>query len=576
MWTVSGLNVVKSTNNRYFESIELSPIEKTRRLATFYSKAAPVFFSYIGLDSVHYTKKILLGKYYKITDEEEDWNKLHDWGSQTINDVINELKGYYVKAGQIISTRVDIFPEQYTSKLSSMQDNLEPVNTELIKDEIRRELLGGAELTDLFSEFDDTPIGSASIAQVHRARLLDGRVVAVKVQKPGIEAKLLGDIGNLKAFSKLVSASLPVDYHKVFCELEKTLIFELDFFHEAQAMLKMAAAVSHTPNNRPKPVAPVQIPLPIMGLVSRRVIVMDFVEGIPLSKAAAEMKDRGIGSNSVAAKLFGRRLLSALTDAYSSMIFGSGIIHGDPHPGNIFICPNGDVALLDCGQVKTLTHAQIMGLASIVLCVNTWEKAVPGSPVAQEMIRSLAEKIRVAGVLFRPGVGDECAAAVAILLLGNNNCTLPGGYSGLELSSTSPIVQIVEFPAELVLLGRATFMIKGIASKLGLAWGLSDRWAAVAQEALAAQLPHERLPVWSAAVMPSGSGGGDDAAKTLREVQTSVTAAASMVLAYARTQVLVRLPQAVLRLLLSVVPRLLVVWRKILAVGGSTNSNGIV
>ena len=87
------------------------------------------------------------------------------------------------------------------------------------------------------------PLGSASIAQVHKATLLDGRKVAVKVQRPGIDAKLLGDIKNLKTFAKIVQNSLPVDYYKIFTELERTLQYELDFLFEAQATHKVATGM---------------------------------------------------------------------------------------------------------------------------------------------------------------------------------------------------------------------------------------------------------------------------------------------------------------------------------------------
>lgn len=164
-----------------------------------------------------------------------------------------------------------------------MQDALDPVDGNIIKDVVRRELLNGGPLSDLFSEFDDIPLGSASIAQVHKAKLLDGRTVAVKVQRPGIEAKLMGDITNLKQFSKVVSQALPVDYYKIFTEMERTLKDEINFLHEAQAAQKVAAAVAHLPNNKPtKP--PVIVPLPITGLVSKNVLVMEYVEGLPLSR----------------------------------------------------------------------------------------------------------------------------------------------------------------------------------------------------------------------------------------------------------------------------------------------------
>ena len=183
-----------------------------------------------------------------------------------------------------------------------MQDALDPLDGEEIKQIVRQELLDGGDLNELFLEFDIEPLGSASIAQVHRAKLLDGRVVAVKVQRPGIESKLLGDIANLKNFAKIIADFLPLDYYKVFCELERTLIYELDFLHEAQATAKVASAVSHSPKNKPR--APsVTVPLPISGLVSRRVMVMEFVEGTALSKIASKMQSAKVQPGSPEAVL---------------------------------------------------------------------------------------------------------------------------------------------------------------------------------------------------------------------------------------------------------------------------------
>lgn len=132
----------------------------------------------------------------------------------------------------------------------------------------------------------------------------------------------------MKNFAKIVSDSLLIDYYKIFCELERTLIYELDFLHEAQATMKVAAAVHHSPSNVKLTRAPVRVPLPIPGLVSKRVMVLEFVEGKALSKLAAEMEKSDRPSSKAEMLLFGGKLLSALTDAYGNMIFGSGIIHG--------------------------------------------------------------------------------------------------------------------------------------------------------------------------------------------------------------------------------------------------------
>ena len=477
----------------------LSTFERLGRAAQFYRKAIPVFVSYLTLDA----KLKVTGEYENeelAPEVEKKWEKLHDWGSDEISKAITQLKGFYPKTGQIIATRVDIFPKQYTDKLSNTLDDLDPLPAKEIIGVIRRDLLDGAEMSEMFAEFDMEPLGSASIAQVHKAKLLDGRVVAVKVQRPGIRGKLLGDIANLKNFAKIVDQYLPLDYYKVFCEIEKNLAQELDFMVEAQMTMKVASAVSHSPSNKPMKRAPVLVPLPIPGLVSKRAMVLEYIEGQPLSKLAKKMEENGIKAGSPESLIFGRRLLQALTDAYSNMIFGSGIIHGDPHPGNIFVMDQGEIALLDCGQVKLMKNDVRISLASLIILVHKWEianKMNENGTEAKEYIKQLAEKVRSFGVTFSENAGDDCAAAVAILLFGSTDTVLPGGYVGEEISVESPIAQVVEFPQEFVLLGRATVMIKGIANRLGIVWSLSKRWSTAAEEAITSNGPMELLPIWS-------------------------------------------------------------------------------
>lgn len=203
------------------------------------------------------------GEPIPLAQEEQLWEEAHTWGAERLASTIGDLKGFYVKrysaragqgragrerekreverdrrahhtartsrfpdqtnqptkpptnrSGQVISTRVDMFPKQYTDRLQTLQDSVDPIPASVVKAVVRQDLLEGEPLSVMFKEFDDTPLGSASIAQVHRAVLVDGRQVAVKVQRPSEEPKLRGDIGNLKAFSKRFRASLPVDYYK--------------------------------------------------------------------------------------------------------------------------------------------------------------------------------------------------------------------------------------------------------------------------------------------------------------------------------------------------------------------------
>ena len=182
----------------------LSAPARIKRALTFYGKVVPILAAYKAAEvRAEYT-----GASEAAT--EAVYEGLHDWGSDRLESAIQELKGFYVKTGQVISTRVDLFPEQYTSKLASLQDDLDPMPADQIKAVVVRELLQGDPLESIFASFDDEPLGSASIAQVHAATLRDGRKVAVKVQRPNCEPKLKGDIANLKTFSQRLASALPV------------------------------------------------------------------------------------------------------------------------------------------------------------------------------------------------------------------------------------------------------------------------------------------------------------------------------------------------------------------------------
>jgi len=365
--------------------------------------------------------------------------------------------------------------------------------TQVVKDVVVRELLLGEPLESIFATFDEKPLGAASIAQVHGATLLDGRKVAVKVQRPNAEPKLRGDIANLKSFSKKLASALPVDYYTVFCELERALQGELDFLAEAQAALKVYASVSHTADGTA--VAPaVGVPLPVPGLACRKVLVMEFIEGVPLNRLSSEMEKRGIVPGSAESQLAGRRILTQLTEAFGRMMLGAGFIHGDPHPGNIFVQPGAKVALIDCGQVKQISTEYRLQLAEAILLVNEWVET-GGSPA---LVEAAQQKMAEFGVTFAEDAKPEAAAALALLLFADPDTPMPGGFSSAELADNSPIKAIASFPQELVLLGRATILIKGIAKRLGIKWSLADKWKGMAQTALACGADGCRLPTWSA------------------------------------------------------------------------------
>lgn len=475
--------------------------ERAVRALTFYSRVLPVLFRY-KVEEVKLQIQDALGQDMSLDNQKELWAEIDEWGSDRIYETIADLKGFYVKTGQVISTRVDLFPEAYTNKLKNLQDGLDAMPAELVRAVVEQELLGGQPLSELFLDFEDEPLGSASIAQVHKATLLDGRTVAVKVQRPNIEPKLLGDISNLKRISKALRKQLPVDYYTVFCELGRVLDDELNFLQEAQALRKIHAAVGHGLDGKlGNP--PVFVPLPVGDLVSRRVLVMEFVEGSPLNRLQERLKERNIDPNSAEAKLAGIKILDSLSVAFERMIFGSGFLHGDPHPGNIFVQEGAKVALIDCGQVKFIPRKQRLRLAETIVQVADYQKLRrdPNAKEAKvtEAMRSLADKVRLFGVqlteLEEGQDPDELAAAVALLLFGDKDMELPGGYSTNELDEKSPIRLVASFPQELVLLGRATVLLKGISKRLKVPFSLADTWANGCRQTIAsAKKPN--MPLW--------------------------------------------------------------------------------
>jgi len=466
----------------------LSGIQRAQRALQFYRCVIPILYNYL----------LMQKRVEGLSEQEKNikWNELHEWGSDQLANAIQQLKGFYVKTGQVISSRVDLFPPQYTTKLMALQDSVEAVPASLIKAIVRQELLEGEDLDTLFRSFEDAPLGSASIAQVHKAVLADGRTVAVKVQRPAEEPKLRGDIKNLKSFAKQFREFLPVDYFTVFSELERALDNELDFRAEAQSMEKIAATMSFKVDGTADE-PPLVVPRPIPGLCTGRVIVMEFIEGVPLNRLSEEMAKRGISSDGSEAKVFGLRLIEALTEAFARMIFGPGFIHGDPHPGNIFVLEGGKVALIDCGQVKQLPGSMRLKLAEIILLINEYSKNKSAM-----LEKQLGEKVRAFGVKLQDGIDDSCFAAVAILLFGQTGAELPGGFSSEELSANSPFRFVTAFPQELVMMGRATVLIKGISSRLNIKWDLGQKWEEAARMALACGEGGCFVPVYATNPLP--------------------------------------------------------------------------
>lgn len=460
----------------------LTNVERLQRAAKFWSSAIPIVLSYYSKDAELRVKEAFTGVPLTEIEKQIIWNEQHTLGARKLADTITSLKGFYVKTAQIISSRRDLFPPEYTEALSMFTDTVDPLPVSLIQAVIEKELLvRGETFTDIFAEFDTIPLGAASVAQVHRAVLslkYGSREVAVKVQRPSIESKLMGDIANLKTLAKTFDDSLPLDYYTVFCELETQLADEFNFLAEAVAMERIYTTMTTDEHGLPC-ISPIVLPRPVQGLVSRRVLVMDYLQGVPLSRAADEMAKRGIAMNSPEGQLFGRKLLRSLTDVFGKCILETGFFHADPHPGNIFVLDDGRIGLIDFGQVKQIGGRARETLSKVMLALDG--RVSDDNPTDLERIGNLALEL---GVELADDAPPEGPAAVAMWLFDGSVDKLPGGYDKGELSPNSPVKALKSFPQDLVLVGRSTILIKGLSDRLEVPWSLSTEWAPYARRVL--------------------------------------------------------------------------------------------
>lgn len=253
------------------------------------------------------------------------WDRAHTSCARRLASALGRLGGFYAKVGQMLASRPDLVPFAYARELSPLQDSMQPMPGPDVRHIVEQELLNGEPLEQHFSEFSFKPIGSASVAQVHRARLRSGQEVAVKVQRPLMENVMMGDAANLVAVSKTLRGQLNVDYYRVFTEMANQLVQEFDFAIEAEAMDWTSSLLE---NEFPGG-CPLRVPRSIPGLVSKRALCMTYVQGTPISRLGQNLSLRGLSWRNVAARVAGKRLLSALTDAYAVMLLREGRFHGD-------------------------------------------------------------------------------------------------------------------------------------------------------------------------------------------------------------------------------------------------------
>ena len=294
--------------------------------------------------------KILTSK-KKVKDQYSDEKHFTHSRWERIRLVMEELGPTYIKLGQMLSNRPDLVPEPLIKELEKLLDRVPPFSIETAKEIIEGEL--SRSMQDIFIYFDEKPIGSASIGQVHRARLIDGTDVVVKVQRPNAKKQVAADLSLIREFVKItenyfIKAGIlnPLDIVDTF---SKSLQNELDYFTEARNLEQFKTLYRDYEH--------LHIPKPYRDLTTKKVLTIEFVSGCKVNDLET-LKSWGIRPAQIAKKGL---------DIYLKQIFEVGVFHADPHPGNILIKPNGNIALIDFGMVGKLMQSQKYAFAGVFI-----------------------------------------------------------------------------------------------------------------------------------------------------------------------------------------------------------------
>ena len=377
--------------------------------------------------------------------------ELHLRNAERVKNAIVELKGLFIKLGQMLSILGNFLPEAFQKPLEALQDQIPARPYPEVRERIIREL--GKPPEEIFARFDETPVAAASIGQAHRAQLHDGTEVAVKVQHVNIESISAVDLEIIRRITIIISWFFNIKgMGYVYTQVRQMIQEELDFSLEADSMIKIGKNLQQEPG--------IAVPEVHRAYCTGRVITTTWHEGVKIS-SLTQLDAWGLSRREIADRLL---------RAYCRMVFKDGFYHADPHPGNILVQPDGTIVLLDFGAVAALSPALREGIPQLIeAAVKNDTRAMVQACRKMGFLAEGRDAERMAGKMIealRNFLQNEVEfdglnfKEIKINPLDNSLVNLIGdiGFSGI--SST------VQVPKDYVLLNRMVTLLIGICAAL--------------------------------------------------------------------------------------------------------------
>ena len=486
---------------------------RTLRMLEFWGRSMDIYSSY----KFNQVRIGLRGALIRDPAEREKqvqawWDEVHERNSEKMLDLCLGMRGFYLKAGQFLGTRPDFMPLPYILKLSALHDRVPPIPEAHIRQVLEEEL--GRPIEEVFSFLNlHTPVGSASICQVHEGRLRshNHEKVAVKIQYPNAEKVMRSDLANLRTLcTYLKQVELKFDLTSVIVELQKQIAQEFDFRKEAHSLTTVGPPLE-------KAFSFVSVPKPF--LATKRLLVMSYLDGTSLARLEEQevnkrnkqggggagkvhgrkrralariltfgLAGRGDPTATVSAmgpgcgggllgdsmkRKIGKQLIEKMADAWGYMLFHCDCIQADPHPGNILLMKGLRLGILDWGQTKALDPKLKRQLARLLVAMGK-------GPGNEEVIKREFYRL---GIVTEK---EDDAATVSKMVYSMFDTCFIEEFCGNPFDKAHSLNHnaVLSFPSDLCYILRTIQILRGMSTGMGVDFNLTQVWSPMAQNFL--------------------------------------------------------------------------------------------